>query len=120
MQIALAILLILHGIAHFVGFAGAFGLGEAGKQPPRTALFGGRLQLSPGQIKLGGIVWLLLGAAFIAAGTLLLIGFPYWRALASSISLLSLLMCMAYWPEARIGLWLNLLLLGAIASGLVR
>ena len=65
MRIALAVFLALHGFAHFVGFAGSFGLAES--IPYRTTVLGGTVDLGDTGIRAFGVLWLLAAGTFLVA-----------------------------------------------------
>jgi hypothetical protein len=102
MRSAISLLLLLHGLAHLVGFRAAF-------WPSAVA---------PGQLtrKLGrfeGVAWLLLALGFAATACLLWIGRSEWLGLLIWSAGTSLALCCVAWPDARVGLLLDLVLLGA-------
>jgi hypothetical protein len=119
MRIAIAILLLLHGFAHAVGFVGAWGLNP--QAPLVDHLLGGRLPLSPMGIKLMGLYWLVAGLAVMGSGLAALLQKPFWMPLALGTGAASLLLCLLTLPEAQIGALLNgallMLLTAAMRQG---
>lgn len=105
MRILGALLLALHGVAHLVGFRAAFwpatGTGE------RTSLLGGLLGLGPAGSKALGVMWLLLALSYVVSAAMALLRVPTWVNVALAASGTSLVMCALFWPEARIGLYLD-------------
>lgn len=120
MRIALALILILHGVAHLVGFLNSWGLLPAtdpsAAPPSPNVLFGGRLTLGETAARGFGVVWLIAAVSFVT------IAIGVWRrdhwslpALAY-VSVASLALSTAWWPSARIGVFVNVaILLGLIA-----
>ncbi len=104
-----ALLLALHGIAHLVGFRAAFwpAAGQAGSvQLLNRFVFAGDVAA-----KALGVVWLLVAVAYLLAAVLWLGRESSWTAVALAASTVSLLMCGLAWPDARIGVGIDLLLL---------
>jgi hypothetical protein len=120
MQVAIAILLVLHGIAHFVGFAGAFQLGDVGRTVHIMSFFRGERSFTEAQVQAFGMLWLTLGLAFICCAALLFFDNPLWPLATTGICIVSGLMCVAFWPEARFGLFVNLAIMLFVLTGLLR
>jgi hypothetical protein len=99
MRLLVALLLVVHGIAHFAGVRAAFWPGPI---PPRRLIYLPR--------SLEGLVWLLLGVGFVAVGALVFSGHDSWRSLLLWSSGGSLVMCVLAWPSAKIGLVVDALL----------
>lgn len=99
MQLALALFLILHGIAHLVGVRAAFW--PSITQLTRSSYLGR---------KLGGVVWLLLALGFLASAALLLAARESWTMVLLGSAAGSLAMCLLAWPEAKIGLVIDVVL----------
>ena len=113
----LAIVLIVHGLAHLVGFAVPWGLVDREGVMHQTALLGGLFEVSQRALRALGIVWLLLAAALVTVG----IAFALRRSWAPSAATLmvaaSLVMCVIAWPITRIGLGINVALIAALLIG---
>ncbi len=109
MRIALAIVLALHGLIHFMGFAKAFDLArlDALTQPISRPM---------------GVLWLVAGLLLLAAD-LTLFAAPRWFWLVAVLALVaSQLVIVTAWSDARFGTLANLLvaacaLYGAFAWG---
>ncbi len=118
MRIALALFLFVHGIAHLVGFVGTFQLSPS--VPFNPKVLGGAATVEGLGLKTYGVSWLLLslGFAVVAVGGLL--SAHWWLPAAVAVTASSLVLCTVGWPEARIGLFINvaLLLLFAVAERL--
>ena len=112
MRIAIAIFLALHGFAHFVGFAGAFGLAES--VPYKTTVLGGTVNLGDAGIRVFGIVWLIAAAAFLVASAAAMTNQAWWTRALLVATTGSLVLCALALPEAWIGIVLDLLILAAV------
>jgi hypothetical protein len=110
---ALGFIMMLHGMAHGVGFAGAWQLNR--DIPYKTTLLGGRLDLGPVGIRIVGIIWLIVGLSFVLGAMAALANHPVWLSLTILALGSSAVLCLAELPEARIGAWVN----AAIALALV-
>jgi len=117
-KILFAAFLVLHGVAHGVGFASAWRLGDFAGQPLDTTLLNGGVDVGVTGIRAMGVLWLLTGLTFVAAGLGLATGRPWWAPLTAGVLAASLAMCVLAWPEARIGVAVNLVVLGVLAVGL--
>ncbi len=76
----------------------------------RTTIIGGR-DVGPTGIRLIGIFYLVLAVAFIAMAYGAYTHALWWPKFTLFISGMSLFMCIVNWPDTRIGLALNLVLI---------
>jgi hypothetical protein len=106
------LLLILHGVAHLVGFRAAFwpDVGQSGS----VQLLGRLVFVGDFAAGAFGVVWLVVALAYWTAGILLLQREPRWLAIALLASGVSLVMCGLAWPDARIGVLIDALLVTAL------
>ncbi len=109
MRVAGALFLAVHGIAHLVGFRAAFWPGAL--LSGQTSLLGGLIGLGYFGSRLLGVVWLLLAVSYLAAAGMVVARAPAWTTLTLAVSAASLVMCVLFWPDARIGLYLDLAVL---------
>ncbi|HEX2871761.1 MAG TPA: hypothetical protein VHP33_10900 [Polyangiaceae bacterium] len=100
MHIIAAVLLALHGVGHLVGFRSAFWPTPIDLQR-RSSLVS----------KLDGLVWLVLALGFVGSAGLLLFHQAGWTVLLLMSAAGSALMCLLSWPEARLGLLIDVVLL---------
>lgn len=112
MRIALAILLLAHGVAHLVGFAGSFHLSP--NVPAQPNLLGGVATLGDRGLKAYGIAWLLAGLAFAAVALGVVLSASWWVTAAWIVTSASLALCILGWPATRIGLFLDVALLALL------
>ena len=115
MRTIFALLLIVHGIAHLVGFVVPWHIVPAPDLAERTTVFGGALDIGEGGTKILGILWLILAVAFVVAGGALMRG--GWHSVwVVRLAALSLVFCIVGWPDTRIGLFVNVAILAVLFS----
>jgi len=104
-----ALLLVLHGVTHLVGFRAAFWpeVGQAGS----IQLLGRLAFVGVSTAQALGIAWLLVTLAYLTAAVLVLGRDSRWIKVALAASAVSLLLCVLSWPDARVGAVLDLGLL---------
>ena len=115
MRIALAVLMAVHGVAHLVGFAGAWRLAPDGI-PYKTTVLAGHVNLGDAGMRAVGVLWLGLAVTFAVAAGGAVVDRSWWPALALGVTISSLVLCATEWPEARLGIAINVLILGALAA----
>lgn len=104
MKTALAILLIFHGLIHFLGFSKAFNLAEVNQ-----------LTIQIG--KSAGLLWLLTGLLFISAAILFLYKAEWWWMAAMAALAISQVLIMTSWQDARYGTIANVIIFIATIAG---
>lgn len=111
----MAIPLVLHGMAHLVGFLGAFQL--SAKAPYPRTVFAGTVPIGDAAIKTLGVLWLAAAVSFVFAAAVVAARNPWWSTVTAAAACFSLLLCIVGWPDARVGVFVNvailMLLLGA-------
>jgi hypothetical protein len=117
MRIAIAIAMVLHGAAHLVGFAESWQWSMTETVPFKTTVLNGRLDLGMGGIRVAGLLWLLATLAFglVAAGAVM--NTEWWVSLALPTAVASLVLCVVWWPESRVGAAVNALLIASLVAG---
>lgn len=110
MRILLACLLIAHGVAHVVGFLGAWA-------PTRTTLIGDRIDLGTRWIKLVGLLWLAGAIGFGVAGVATLANAPWWSTAVMGLAGSSLTLCILQLPQTKVGIVLNAVIIAALVGG---
>lgn len=116
MRIVLALLLLGHGVAHLPGFLVAWRLRSFPELPYHTTVLGGTLDVGDGGMRVLGGAWALLAmlVALSAVGVLL-----RWEGVLAPLPWIlaaSLAICLLGWPEARLGVLANLVLLGMVLA----
>ncbi len=112
MRTALAVLAIIHGIAHLVGFVVPWQFITSAEQPYRTTILQGRLDLGDWGIRLYGLGWLALSLCFAIVAVGVLRRSSWWLVALEGGVALSLVFCALDWPATRLGLFANVTLLG--------
>ncbi len=98
MKIVVAIVVLIHGLVHFIGFARAFAMGN-------TAEFAKELS------KPIGLLWLLTGLLFIISAIMLLLKKEAWPVFAIIAVIVSQLLILTVWSEAKYGTLANIIIL---------
>lgn len=98
MKIAFVILLSIHGLIHLMGFLKAFGFAEIP-------------QLSQDFSKSEGILWLTIVLAFVFVGVLFLMKNNLWFWIAIGAVLISQILIIINWQDAKFGTIANLIVL---------
>jgi hypothetical protein len=111
MRIAVAVLLVVHGLIHLMGFV------KAWKIAPVPQLSGATLFALPDFLaRVVGLLWLVACLALVGAAAVLLTRGPGWWILAGGGVLLSQLLVIHAWPDAKAGTVANALLAVAVAA----
>ena len=117
MRFVLAFVLVAHGIAHLVGFISSWRLATLAELPYKTTIFSGRLDVGDAGIRVIGVLWLLAALAFLV-GPIAVTTEASWAGRFLFVAVFaSTLLCVAGWPDARIGLAVNLGLALVLAIG---
>ena len=90
MTVAFAGLLVVHGLIHMLGVAKAFGWAELPQlSQPISPMFGG--------------MWLLAALLFFAAAVTLFVWPRWWWAIGACAILISMVLVVRFWSDARFG-----------------
>jgi len=117
MRIALAIILIAHGVAHLVGFVVPWRIARLDGMPYKTTLLDGRLDVGDTAIRIIGMLWLLAALAFFASGLSLAFQAPWWPPFTVAAAAFSLVLTVSGWPDSRIGIPIDALILVYLLIG---
>jgi hypothetical protein len=110
MRFGLAFLLVAHGVAHLVGFISSWQLATLAELPYRTAVFSGRVDVGDAGIRVIGALWLLVAIAFLIAAFAVATETGWALRCTLAAVLASLVLCVVAWPDARIGVAVNVAL----------
>ena len=110
MRIVLAIYLFVHGFSHIVGFVVPWRIAKLEEAPYKTTILGDLVNVGDIGIRIIGIIWLLTAMAFFYVGIGIIIQISDWELLTILITIFSLVLCFVGWPDARIGVFANLVL----------
>lgn len=121
MRVAIAVFLLLHGLAHLVGFLEPWGLvsetGTHGAARRTGVLLGGR-SLTIGLARGSSVLWLAAAGAFSIVAYGVWQGTPWSLGALIAVLIVSLVLTVVWWPAARIGAGINVaLLVGVVAIG---
>lgn len=114
-------LFALHGLIHLIGVVAAWQLDQVSGVASTPTFPAGLAAGSPVVLALGA-AWLVALAAFLAAAVGLALRQSWWRAMTVAAALVSLVVCLAWWNDAWIGVLINVgILVGlAISTGFAR
>lgn len=110
---AFALLLVAHGVAHLVGFGHAWHLLSPDPLPVQTTLFD-RVDIGEAGMRSLGVVWLVIGLAFIVAGGAALLRAAWWMVGAATAATLSIVICTLAQPDANVGLVIDIAIVMAV------
>jgi hypothetical protein len=114
MRVLLIVLLVGHGVAHLVGFLVPWQLMTSNDMPYRTTALGGLVDIGSTGVRALGLVWLALAVTFMVSAGGLLLRAP-WQPYATLVAVgTSALLCVIGWPDARLGLVANALILALV------
>jgi hypothetical protein len=116
-QYALAIVLVIHGVAHLVGFVVPWRLARLEEMPFGTTLLGGRIDVGDRGIRAVGILWLVAALAYLAAAVGVALLLPWWIPAVATVTVFSLALCVLGWPDSRIGVAVDLAILAFLMAG---
>ena len=117
MRFVLVVILVAHGIAHLVGFISSWELATLAELPYKTTVFSGRLDVGDAGIRVIGVLWLLAALAFLVAAIAVATGMSWAGRFMLATVIESALLCVAGWPDARLGLALNVGLVLVLTIG---
>lgn len=105
---------MLHGAAHGVGFVVPWRLMESEETAYSTTLLAGTVDVGDVGIRVVGLLWLATGLAFVVTGAGTWMMKSWWVQAATSAAVASLVLSVLGWPEARVGVVLNILVIGVL------
>jgi hypothetical protein len=117
LRIGLVVLMALHGVAHLPGVVGSWRLAPLESIPFHTTVLAGRWDVGEGGMQALGVGWLLAAALFWVAAGGALAARGWWMPAAFVAVLLSLVLSVLELPFARVGIWVNALILAALLVG---
>ena len=107
MRFVLAFCLVAHGVAHLVGFVSSWKLATLAELPYKTTVFSGRLDVGDAGIRVLGVLWLLTALAFLIAASAVATTTDWASRFTLAAAVASLMLCVVGWPDARIGVAVN-------------
>src|SRR5215203_2811030 len=100
LRLFLALIILLHGLIHFIGFAKAFG-------------FGNISQISSDVSRPAGMLWSLTAFLFIVTAIIFFIKKDWWWMTGLAAVILSQILISTVWSDARVGTIANVIILVA-------
>jgi hypothetical protein len=116
MRYALALLILVHGIAHSAGFAVFWRLITVPELPYRTTVLRNRLDLGHRGIRVYGLVWLLLAVGLVVVASGVVLRSAWWLPTLTILTLVSGFFCALGWPDTRLGVVANVLVVGTVLA----
>ncbi|MCW5925063.1 MAG: hypothetical protein KIS77_22290 [Saprospiraceae bacterium] len=101
MRLLFALILLIHGLIHLMGFAKAFKLADVP-------------QLAGSFSKTSGVLWLVVALLFIASVLFLFLKKDWWWMVAVPAVLLSQILIFTQWRDAKFGTLANIIALAGI------
>jgi len=117
LRVILALLLLLHGLVHVLGFVVPWRLASVETMPYTTTLLAGSLNVGASGIRVVGALWLLAAVGLVIAGVGVLTAQSWWAPLALVVVLCSLMLTILGWPASYFGVLVNVALLAYLILG---
>jgi hypothetical protein len=111
MRYVIGLLLVLHGIAHSVGFIGAWEL--APEKVPYTPV-GILAPMGRMGMRVFGGMWAIAAIAFVIVGYGAFRDLSWWRPATIIAAAISLVMCLLALPGARFGVLVDIVILASL------
>lgn len=103
-RILFGLLVLAHGLVHLMGFVKAYGLAEI-------------VQLTQAISRPAGLFWLAASVLFLAVGVLALAGAGWWWMVSVPALVLSQVLVVMWWGDARFGTVANVIVLAGAVLG---
>jgi len=113
--VIVALILIVHGLIHLMGFAVYVRHAHIEGLPYKTTLLHGRWDLGAGGIRVFGVLWLLPAIGFVAVALALLAGWEWWTTVVAGAAILSLALTALDWSSAFMGAVINIAILALVS-----
>jgi hypothetical protein len=117
MAFLLALLMAAHGLAHLVGFVVSWQIRSLPNAPFRTTILNGSVDVGLWGTRVVGLFWLLAAVTFVFAASGVALRQSWWPVVTTIIIMVSLMLCVVGWPEARVGVFVNLLIAALLLAG---
>jgi len=77
--VAVSVVLVAHGLIHFMGTAAYLKLANVTVIPYKTALLNGRWDVGDTGIRVFGVLWAVAAVGFLVGAVALFARLPWWR-----------------------------------------
>lgn len=112
-----AIFLLMHGVAHLVGFVVPWRITTLKEMPYKTTILVDAIDVGDNGIRAVGILWLTGALAFVASAVGLFTLQSWWQSVTVASAAFSFFLCIVGLPDSRIGLFVNMVILVSILVG---
>jgi hypothetical protein len=119
MHYALAALFVIHGVAHLVGFVVPWRIATLEETPYKTTILNGSVDVGDTGIRAIGVLWLITALAFLVCAVVVVMQAEWWIWLAMGATLVSFDLTILGWPESRIGVLVNVLIVVLLIGSVV-
>ncbi|WP_336000226.1 hypothetical protein [Halorientalis halophila] len=103
-----SIVLLGHGLVHFLGTAVYFERTDVAEFPYKTTLLGGAVNLGDAGMRVFGVLWAVTATGFVVAVGAVLTDWEYWPLLVGAIAVVSLTLTLLDYTVAYAGVVVNL------------
>jgi hypothetical protein len=111
MRFIIGLVLIAHGLAHGVGFIIPWRIGPGKRAPYDTTILSGFVDLGDLGSRAMGILWLVAGVVFVAAGLGVMAAASWGGIVTLDAAMLSLILSIIGWPDSRVRGFINIAIL---------
>ena len=116
MRIVFAVLLIGHGFAHLAGFLLPWRFAGLKDMPYKTTIFAKSVNVGELGIRIIGLFWLIAALALAVSAIGTLSRASWWLPVTGIAIGFSFLLCVADWPDTRVGVLVNIGIMAALLS----
>ena len=111
---AAALIVLIHGLIHLMGFVSYWRLAVIEGIPYKTTLLNGAWEVGESGIRLFGALWLVATVAFILADIGLVTEQDWWPPVMAGAAVLSLVITALDWRVAYTGVVINVVILALL------
>ena len=115
-KIIALLVLVAHGLIHFMGTTVYMKLGKIPDFSYKTTLLNGSWNLGESGIRFFGALWIFPAVGFIVIGIALLMGWSWWQSALVPVTLCSLVLTSLDWDISFAGVVLNIAILLLVRS----
>lgn len=109
-----AVVLILHGLIHFMGTTSYLQLADLPELPYKTTVLDGRWDLGESGVAVYGVLWAVAAIGFVIAALAFWLGWAWWQPVLLGVTLLSLALTILDWNVAFVGVIVNVAILALL------